>query len=129
MPKRVKNQMEDPAVSEMQRRAGLRIRAIRDLGGATQEDMQTLLGVDQTTWSKWERGERMPDVAIMAKFAARSKTSLDLIYRGMPIGTHPALLHLLRLAAPHLIDPETTGTAPDKDTALASYKSAIDLTR
>lgn len=129
MPKRVKNQMEDPALSEMQRLAGQRIRAIRSLGGITQEGMSALLGVDQTTWSKWELGDRMPDVAVMIRFAARSKTSLDLIYRGVPIGTHPALLQLLRLEIPHLLVAETSDTEPDKDTALTSYKFAIGLTR
>lgn len=128
MPKRPKDQIDDPAATEMQIKAGLRIQAIRKIGGVTQTKICGKLGVDQSTWSKWERGERMPDLFVMTRFAARAKTSLDLIYLGRPIGTHESLLTLLRLAIPHLLVQEPSGTVPDTDTAQASYRATIALT-
>lgn len=115
----------DPVDSEFFRRAGARIRAIRKLGGENQTAVARLMGVDQSTWSKWETGKRIPNPARIAKFVARAKTSLDLIYRGLPVSTHPALIRLLRIAAPGLVAPEPIDKGPDTDMDLASYRSSI----
>lgn len=126
MPKRPDDIAGVPAASETQRQAGLRIRAIRALAGVTQEQICEVLGVDQSTWSKWERGERLPDLFVMSRFAARARTSLDLIYRGELSGTHPELRRLLLLRIPELLAPVRRDTDQDMDRAQASYRAAID---
>lgn len=104
---------------------GLRLRAIRTLAGIRQEELSEIVGVDQSTWSKWEKGKRQPDLFTITKFAARSQASLDLIYRGVPGDTNPLLVRLLRATHPELLASEPIDTPPDKDTATASYRDAI----
>lgn len=125
MPKAAKSEATDPAASERQRQTGERIRAIRELSGLTQTEVADLCGAGQAQWSRWERGERPAELAAMLKFARRAKTSLDLIYRGIPVGTHEALLRLLQLKVPHLLEPDPTGTGQNTDTDLALYRSSI----
>lgn len=115
----------DPADTEFFRLAGLRLRAIRKLAGVNQTVIAGRLSVDQSTWSKWETGKRIPNPAKVAKFAGRAKASLDLIYRGLPVGTHPLLLRLLRASSPDLVAAEPSDTEPSMDTELASYRSSI----
>lgn len=108
-------------------RAGLRLRAIRELAGVKQDDLCQVLGVDQSTYSKWERGRRLPDVLVLIEFAARFRTTLDFLFRGSPGGMHPDLVHLLRIGYPALVADTPTGTEPDKGTVLTSYRAAILL--
>lgn len=129
MPKQTRQMTTEPAASEMQRQAGARIRAIRELANASQESISEVIGVDQSTWSKWERGDRMPEVYAMTKFAARSRATLDLIYCGRPEASHPTLIRLLRVKVPHLLVAAPTNTDQDMDTALASYRAAIEIDR
>lgn len=125
MPKRQDDGSIDPADSEFFRHAGLRLRAVRKISGLNQTETADLLGVDQSTWSKWETGKRIPNPSKVSKFAARAKTSLDFIYRGVPVGTSDLLLALLRATAPELLVEPPTRTAPNRDTALASYRNSI----
>lgn len=125
MPKQAKSVVSDPAMSEIQRQTGERIRAIRELAGLNQGDIAVACGADQSQWSRWERGIRMAEIVVMLRFARRAQVSLDLIYRGIPSGTNPALARLLQEAVPHLLAPDPTRTGSDRDTALASYRSAI----
>lgn len=125
MPKRTDPDAIDPADSEFYRLAGLRVRAIRKLSGYKQTQIAELLEVDQSTWSKWETGKRMPRLTKMAAFAGRAKTSLELIYLGVPVATHPALVRLLRASVPQLLVPEPIDTDHDKGTDLASYRDSI----
>jgi len=127
MPKTAKAELLDASATERMHQTGQRIRAIRQLSGLNQGDLAAVCGAGQSQWSRWERGTRPADVEAMLRFARRAKTSLDLIYRGMPVGTHPALLRLLRLKVPHLLVPDPTDTDRDMDTALASYRDAIRL--
>jgi transcriptional regulator with XRE-family HTH domain len=115
----------DPADSDFFRLAGKRLRSIRKIAGINQTLVAARLRVDQSTWSKWETGKRIPNPAKVAKFAARAKTSLSFIYEGLPIGTHPILLRLLRASAPELVAEEPSDTDQSTDTALASYRSSI----
>lgn len=104
---------------------GERLRWVRIQGKASQAELCRLMNVTQSTWSKWEAGIRMPDPVVMMQFAARAKVSLDLIYRGMPVGIHQSLRQLLEIEAPHLLATSPTDTDRDRDTALASYRKAI----
>lgn len=121
MPKTVKT-----PVPGQQRLAGERIRVVRDLAGVTQEAICEVLAVDQSTWSKWEKGVRTPPISAMSAFATRFKVSLDFIYRGQPVGLHPDLLAVLRLSFSHLLSEVPGDMGPNKDKALDAYKAAID---
>jgi transcriptional regulator with XRE-family HTH domain len=106
-------------------KVGRRLRAIRELADITQEKLCELLGVDQSTYSKWERGKRVPDVLVLTAFAARFRTTLDFIFTGSPVGTHPQLASLLRLVHSDLVQESPSRTEQDTDKALASYRAAI----
>ena len=123
MPKRP-DYTEDSGMSELQRQTGQHLKWVRKLARHTQEQTCELIGVDQSTWSKYEKGERMPDPYKMVIFAARYRVSLDYIYRGRLTGVHPALAELLRLAHPELRDPPMD-IPEDRDTLQASYRAAI----
>lgn len=128
MPKRPKFEAEDPAASEIQRLAGERLRAIRLIANINQTEIAEIIGVDQSTWSKWENGKREPSLLAVIRFASRAQASLDLIYLGVPTGSNPLLVQLLRASAPGLLVPEPTDTVVDMDTVIASYRSTIQQT-
>lgn len=121
-----KRPREAAATPEALREIGARLRKIRQLSGATQERVCAALGVAQPTWSKWESGQRVPDILVMIEFSARVRASLDVIYRGVLTGVHPGLRQLLLEQIPELVrDPVDTDQNADK--VLASYRSATDL--
>lgn len=108
---------------------GQRLRAIRLVAGLKQEPLCELLGVDQSTYSKWERGKRVPDVRIMTIFARRLRTSLDFIFLGELGDMHPELTRMLNDDYPELMAGLHDRTAPDKDTARTLYRAAIGSQR
>jgi transcriptional regulator with XRE-family HTH domain len=125
MPKRHYQLSSNTSAETQLRDIGERIRAIRKVTGLTQPELCELLGATQTAWSRWEIGRNAPDILIMIAFAARAKVTLDLIYRGITDGSHPVLVRLLREDVPHLLASPPTGTAHNRDMALASYKNDI----
>lgn len=125
MPKQAKVKLEDAGVTKRQIQTGLRLRAIRKLAGFNQGPIAELCGADQSQWSRWEKGERPAEVEVMRRFARRAKTSLDLIYDGLPVGTDPTLLRLLRVKIPELLQSDPTYMDQDTDTAQASYRKSI----
>lgn len=128
MPRRQENpDGGSQATSVMLKAIGMRLRTIRKSTNLPQTVVCQALGVDQSTWSKWEQGQRLPDLFTMIRFASRAKVSLDLIYRGVPTGVHHGLLQWLQIQIPDLLVPDPTGTDQDKDKALASYRTAINL--
>lgn len=115
----------DQGASTIMEEAGARLRLIRELGDQTQVEVCDLLGVDQSTWSKWESGKRVPDPLAVIRFAGRFRVSLDFIYTGRPIGVHPALLQMVRARAPALVRELPTDSPVDMDRVRASYREAI----
>lgn len=127
MPKRHRHLTHHQTLGDRAMRGiGQRLRAIRERTSMSQSEISDLLNITCSTWSRWESGERMPDPAIMIQFAARAKVSLDLIYRGLATGTHPALRELLEIEVPHLLATSPTDTDRHRDMALAAYRTAID---
>lgn len=123
MPKAVK---ETPGDAQIIKETGRRIAIIREIAGLGQIAVANLLKQDQSTWSKWEAGKRgAPPVLVMIQFADRFRCSLDTIYRGVLNGTHPDLAKALLRRVPDLVYERATGTETDMDTALASYRAAI----
>jgi transcriptional regulator with XRE-family HTH domain len=49
------------------------LRQIRKLFGASQADMARIAGVDQSTWSRWERGIRHPDLPALKRIRTEAR--------------------------------------------------------
>ncbi len=103
---------------------GLRLRWVRAVAGHSQGKVAGLLGMDQSTWSKWEKGERMPDPYKLLVFCARYRVSMGYIFQGSLVELHPGLRDLLQEAHPELRQ-ATKDTGPDMDTLRDMYRAAI----
>ncbi len=125
MPKKRKTLMQDALAIEVMTAAGARLGALRQLAGLTHAQVASLIEVDPSNWTRWERGERMPELMAMLRFCARFKTTLAFIYQGFPDGSHPDLVRHLLAQAPHLLAPHTMRSAPDTDSYRASYIASI----
>lgn len=68
---------------------GSQISLLRKRKGLTQSELGERLGISFQAVSKWERGETLPDTAILLPLAEVLETTVDLILAG---GTNPALL-------------------------------------
>lgn len=64
------------------RKVGGRIAALRRGKGLTQEQLGDRLGVTFQAVSKWERGETLPDTALLPDLAAVLETSVDCLLQG-----------------------------------------------
>ena len=105
-------------------RCGLRIAWVREIAELNQEEFGQLIGVKQQAVSSYERGIRPINPYHMLKFCARFRTTLDYVYRGRLMGTHPALVKLLLDAHPEL-NQSPTRTELGTDMVLAEYRAAI----
>ena len=63
-------------------KVGEQIAALRKEKGLTQSDLGERLGVTFQSVSKWERGETLPDTAILVELAAVLETTVDFILTG-----------------------------------------------
>ena len=61
---------------------GTQIAFLRKEKGLTQNDLGERLGVSFQAVSKWERGETLPDTAILPDLANALGTSVDFILSG-----------------------------------------------
>ena len=61
---------------------GMQIANLRKAKGLTQNDLGDRLGVTFQAVSKWERGETLPDTAILVDLANALETSVDSILTG-----------------------------------------------
>lgn len=64
------------------KRIGAQIAQLRKEKGLTQNDLGDRLGVSFQAVSKWERGETLPDTAILLDLANALGTSVDFILTG-----------------------------------------------
>ena len=67
--------------SELDRMAGLRLKAVREVLGMTQESLAHVLGITRTALANWEGG-RLPDVRAMVRLSQKFQIPLDWIYAG-----------------------------------------------
>ncbi len=84
--------------------AGTRLRWVRDIRGESQEEIAEHVGVHQTTWSLYERGERWPDEFEAARLLGKLKISREYLLEGGLQGVERELA--IQLAARH---PELAG--------------------
>ncbi len=61
---------------------GRQIQALRKIKGLTQNELGERLGVSFQSVSKWERGETLPDTALLPDLANVLETSIDHILLG-----------------------------------------------
>ena len=66
----------------MQLNIGTKIKELRRRDGRTQEALAEALGVTNQAVSKWERGETLPDTAILPDLANVLETTTDFILTG-----------------------------------------------
>ncbi len=64
---------------------------LRQASGMTQAELAAKLNYSDKAVSKWERGESMPDVAVLSKIADLFQVSLDWLVRGEVMSAEPAV--------------------------------------
>ena len=70
---------------------------LRQASGMTQAELAAKLNYSDKAVSKWERGESLPDVAVLAKIADLFQVSLDWLVRGEVMSAEPAVNERSRL--------------------------------
>ena len=70
---------------------------LRQASGMTQAELAAKLNYSDKAVSKWERGESLPDVAVLAKIADLFQVSLDWLVRGEVMSAEPAVKEQSRL--------------------------------
>jgi len=112
---------------------GGRLRAIRRAYGLTQAEVSAALGVDQSLWSKWERGQRAPDLLRLMDFAQRADTSIELICSGVVVRTAPDLVKALHELAREdhtiVVRPDSHSFVIDDSLRLGAGKKPAALRR
>ena len=95
----------------------------------TQAEVAGALGVDQSLWSKWERGQRAPDLLRLMEFAHRACTSIELICFGVVFRTSPdlaaALAELAREDHTIVFRPENYTAGAEGSLRLGSAKKQL----
>lgn len=100
------------AFSDVQKRVGERIAWARALVEPNQAEFARLLGVDQSTLNKVEKGDRAASIFMVIAIANRLRVSTDFLLRGLLVGRTDEEM-ALRLGAEHpeLVG-QQSGTAP-----------------
>ena len=70
---------------------------LRQASGMTQAELAAKLNYSDKAVSKWERGDSMPDVAVLSKIADLFQVSLDWLVRGEVMSAEPAVKERSRL--------------------------------
>jgi transcriptional regulator with XRE-family HTH domain len=63
---------------------GEKIKELREAHGLTQEELATALGLSRPTITKYERGDRVPDLIIATRMAEYFGVSLDYLVGRKP---------------------------------------------
>lgn len=71
-----------PAATEIELMAGLRLKAVREALGMTQEQFASRIGASRTQLANWEGG-KIPDPRAMVRLFAMFQVSPDWIYAGL----------------------------------------------
>lgn len=115
MPKRLK------IPDSLYARVGERLSWIREISGMSQAEIAKVFGMDQSTWAKWETGERQVSLVTMVRVCDAYGCTMDFLIRGM-IGGHMDRDLELHLVARH---PELMGAAaPARRGVVAKARSA-----
>ncbi|GBR55012.1 transcriptional regulator [Neokomagataea thailandica NBRC 106555] len=93
-------QKRSDSLTVLQRAIGQRIAWARELVIPNQSECARLLGIDASTLNKIERGDRAPNVFLIAALSNRLRVSTDFLLKGVLNGRTDEEL-ALRLAALH----------------------------
>jgi transcriptional regulator with XRE-family HTH domain len=88
-----------PADKAMMAHIGERLRWVREALDKSQGEMADAVGVHQTAWSLYERGQRWPDQFEIPRLLAKLKISREYLLEDTLEGVEAALA--IRLAAKH----------------------------
>lgn len=80
------------------------IKKIRKARGLTQEQFADLLGVNRTSVSRWESGERFPDLEILEKMANVLEVPLNFSFNEQGLKRHHPLYNLLDELSNQMLD-------------------------
>lgn len=106
------------SLATLQRAIGMRISWARELVIPNQSECARLLGVDASTLNKIEKGDRAPNVFLIAALSNRLRVSTDFLLKGVLNGRTDEEL-ALRLAALHpelVLQRQDTETHTDRST-------------
>ena len=106
------------------KQVGAQIARLRKEKGLTQNDLGDRLGVSFQAVSKWERGETLPDTAILLDLANLLETSVDLILSGGSQVLHYRGKFTLAQMSEGILALKRMGELLGRDNAL--YRHAID---
>jgi transcriptional regulator with XRE-family HTH domain len=111
------SEAEGAARSEFAAEVGRRLRLLREAAGLNQTEMARVLDINQSNWSRFESGERLPEPYKLREIVTRFRVSYDYIYHGVLIGVHPELAMELAERCPALVE-RTNSIRRDRGTAL-----------
>ena len=103
---------------------GAQITRLRKEKGLTQNDLGERLGVSFQAVSKWERGETLPDTAILLDLANALETSVDFILTGGSQVLHYRGKFTVAQMSEGILALQHMGELLGKDNAL--YRHAIE---
>ena len=103
---------------------GAQIARLRKEKGLTQNDLGDRLGVSFQAVSKWERGETLPDTAILLDLANSLETSVDFILTGGTQVLHYKGKFTVAQMSEGILALKRMGELLGKDNAL--YRHAIE---
>nr|WP_294915924.1 helix-turn-helix transcriptional regulator [uncultured Neokomagataea sp.] len=110
-------QKRSDSLTVLQRAIGQRIAWARELVIPNQSECARLLGIDASTLNKIERGDRAPNVFLIAALSNRLRVSTDFLLKGVLNGRTDEEL-ALRLAALHpelVLQRQDTASHTDKN--------------
>jgi transcriptional regulator with XRE-family HTH domain len=107
-----------PADRKLMKEIGQRLRWVREaMGDPSQEALAQRVGVHQTAWGLYERGERMPDQFAALRMVAKLRVSIPYLMEGSLEGVDRDLAILLAARHPELAIPIDKGSDTDTDQA------------
>jgi transcriptional regulator with XRE-family HTH domain len=92
--------------TDVVRQIGIRLRAVREVEGLTQEAFARAIGVTETALGNWERGDRVADVLAMVRVLSRFGVTLEWIYAGHLRGMDFDYAEKLRERSEQLSNPD-----------------------
>ena len=95
---------------------GERLKWVREALGRSQEEMAEAIGLHQTSWSLYERGQRWPDQFEVIRLIAKLQITREYLLEGDLQGVERELAIRLAAQHPELVPPIDkalrTGTDP-----------------
>jgi len=104
-----------PAARGLMKEGGERLRWVREARDESQEEIAEFVGLHQTSWSLYERGERWPDEFAAMRLIAKLKISRAYLLEGSLEGVERGLAIQLAARHPELAVPTDKATHTDKD--------------